>query len=209
MRREELKAAGGGKEDRRKKGGKTKKKNPLGFYTLTLCWVRPSVLSQAIYCSALALHPACAEPSISQRWKPMVFSGLFLPYTLPWTRVWLSRSPSTHGNFSKTLIPPKCHYPTFLPSLFMCLLLALLFISCSFISQSLEGPPSGIALLPQENSKTRETKGNSFCQSFVWNPDSQNKHNSLGMRSTLLFSEPGTTIRNVGCTGEKVGGKVT
>ena len=105
---------GKGNEERGIKGaGKTKKKNPLGFYTLTLCWVHPSVLSQAIYCSALALHPACAEPSISQRWKPMVFSVLFLPYTLPWTRVWLSRYPSTHGNFSKTLIPPKFHYPIF------------------------------------------------------------------------------------------------
>ena len=67
MRREELKEQEVGRRLGEKKGGKTKKKNPLGFYTLTLCWVHPSVLSQAIYCSALALHPACAEPSISQR----------------------------------------------------------------------------------------------------------------------------------------------
>lgn len=205
MRREELKAAGGGKEDRRKKKEERQRKKSSRFLHTDFV-LGPSFSAQPGHLLLCLSFTSCLRWALNQ---PEVkayglFRSFLTVHTALDTCVTFS-SPSTHGNFSKTLIPPKCHYPTFLPSLFVChLLLALLFISCSFISQSLEGPPSGIALLPQENSKTRETKETPFVSPLCVKQTV--KTNTIPWEWDLLcsFQNQVPPSEMLGCTGEKV-----
>ena len=83
----------------------------------------------------------------------------------------------------------KISLPTFSPSLSMCLLFApTVIFACSFISQCFGGLSSGIAPLLQENSKVSETKGGSFCQSFVGNPRQSKQTNTVPWEQNLLCS---------------------
>lgn len=128
-----------------------------------------------------------------QRWKLAIFSGLFSACILLWACVWLSRFLGAWGNFpylSPRNLTPQLFFPVF-PCI--CCLPQLLFLLVLSSFQCFEGLSSRIAALPWESSKVRETKGSPFCQSSGETLDSQNnKHSSLGTKSTLLPPEPST-----------------